>query len=130
MPQASHALNGDPNVVPMIDIMLVLLIVFILLAANNRQAVEMQLPVPATTTEVPTPPIVLEVTPGPRYTLNRQDVAADQLASRITAVFAGRPSKILFVKGDPRVRYQDVIAAFDVARGAGVRVSGVVLPSP
>jgi len=128
MRPADVSLNREPNVIPMIDILLVLLIAFIVDTVHGQKKLDVQLPVPTEDASVAVPPIVLEVEPGPSYRLNRQPVPAAELAGRIAAVFDGRPSKVLFVKGSPQVQYQDVITAFDVARGAGVRVSGVVLP--
>ena len=49
----------------------------------------------------------------------------DELAARIHAIYDGRPEKVLFVKGDGHLRYADVVAAMDVARGAGVKVLGL-----
>ena len=124
---AGSGLNRDPNVVPMIDILLVLLIIFMLANALGRQTIDLQLP-----QEVPgvpgAPPIVLEVRPGPTYALNGQAFGGAELQSRISRVYQDRPDKVLFVRGDPTVRYQDVIAAIDAARGAGVRVQGAMLP--
>lgn len=128
MPHATISLTREPNVIPMIDILLVLLIAFIIDTIHVQKEIELQLPVPTEAVGVAAPPIVLEVEPGPSYRLNREVVPAGQLATRIAAAFDGRPTKVLFVKGSPRVRYQDVITAFDVSRGAGVRVSGVMLP--
>jgi len=52
-------------------------------------------------------------------------IAKANLASRLKEIYDGRPEKIIFVKGDPKVKYSDVIFAMDVARGAGVKVIGV-----
>lgn len=128
MQRGSDALTREPNVIPMIDILLVLLIVFILDAIHGQKKLELQLPVPTEDAVSAVPPIVLDIGPGPSYRLNQQVVPAAQLGAQLTAVFAGRPTKVLFVKGDPTVRYQDIVTAFDIARGAGVRVSGVMLP--
>ena len=46
------------------------------------------------------------------------------LGQRLKEIYENRPEKILFVKGDPDVTYQDVIFAMDMARGAGVKVIG------
>ncbi len=89
----------------------------------------MQLP-PERSSESPLPSIVLSVDPGSRYTINGVLVEAAQLHSELTRVFRDRPEKILFVRGAPTVRYQDVVHAFDVARGAGVRVTGIVPSRP
>lgn len=128
MPRPTDSgLTRDPNVVPMIDILLVLLIIFILANAFERQTVDLQLPEQRTSAPS-APPIVLEVYPGPTYVLNGDEFPARQLHARIAQAYEGRPEKIIFVRGDPKVRYQDVIAAIDVARGAGVRVQGAMLP--
>jgi biopolymer transport protein TolR len=127
--QRLPSLNRDPNVVPMIDLLLVLLIIFMLYAIQQRMALDLQLPQEVAGEGVG-PSIVLDVLPGPRYALNRTAVAPEALAAELTRVFAGRPEKVLFVRGDRTVRYQDIVHAFDIARGAGVPVTGVVLRSP
>ncbi len=118
-------LTREPNVVPMIDVLLVLLIIFMLSAVTQRRAFDVQLP-PETSSQSSGPSIVLTVDPGPRYAVNGAPIAAPSLQDELTRVFRDRPEKILFVRGAPTVRYQDVVHAFDVARGAGVRVTGIV----
>ncbi len=124
---SDSALTRDPNVVPMIDILLVLLIIFMLANALGRQTVDLQLPEEARGAPAG-PPIVLEIRPGPTYALNGQEFGVSELHARIGKVYQDRPEKVLFVRGDPKVRYQDVIAAIDGARGAGVLVQGAMLP--
>ncbi len=120
-------LNAEPNVTPMIDVLMVLLIIFMVIVPSSRKALDVQLPDPnpAPTTSTPTSQIVLEVLPGGQFTVNKQPVAAAALPQRLKEIYAPRPDKIIFVKGDPRVKYQDVIQAMDVARGSGVKVIGV-----
>jgi biopolymer transport protein TolR len=118
-------LTREPNVVPMIDVLLVLLIIFMVATAAKRRALDVQLP-PARSTGATGTSIVLGVDPGGRYTLNGTRVEGSALRDEITRVFRDRPEKILFVRGAPTMRYQEVVHAFDVARGAGVRVLGIV----
>jgi biopolymer transport protein ExbD len=120
-------LNAEPNVTPMIDVLMVLLIIFMVIVPSSRKALDVQLPDPnpAPTTSTPTSQIVLEVLPGGQYTVNKQPVAGPQLAQRLKEIYDPRPEKIIFVKGDPTVKYQDVIKAMDIARGSGVKVIGV-----
>ncbi len=120
-------LTSEPNVTPMIDVLMVLLIIFMVIVPSSRKALDVQLPDPnpAPTTSTPTSQIVLEVLPGGQYTVNKQPVQGAALAQRLKEIYDPRPDKIIFIKGDPRVTYQDVVRAMDVARGAGVKVIGV-----
>jgi biopolymer transport protein ExbD len=121
-------LTNEPNVTPMIDVLLVLLIIFMLVVPMSRKAIDLQLPDPNDQQTSATPPpdqIVLEVFPGDRYAVNKEPLTKATLANRLKDIYTGRPEKIIFVKGDPKVKYSDVIYAMDVARGAGVKVIGV-----
>lgn len=122
------SLTNEPNVVPMIDIMLVLLIIFMIMQPLMRKAVDLQLPEPTptlATVSTPSNQIVLEVNADGTYAVNREPLTKENLRARLTEIYDGRPDKIMFVKGDPKVKYQDVIFAMDQARGAGVKVIGI-----
>ena len=125
-------LTNEINVTPMIDVLLVLLIIFMMIVPNSRKAVDVQLPdpQPAQVSSAQSNQIVLEVTPGgpgggPQFSINKEQVAVDRLSARLHEIYDNRPEKIIFIKGDPKVKYQDVIHAMDVARGSGVKVIGV-----
>jgi biopolymer transport protein TolR len=122
------SLTNEPNVTPMIDVMLVLLIIFIMAVPMLRKAIDLQLPdpkPPETKQPPPTTQIVLQVLPGGVLKINQEDVTQENLAARLKEIYDPRPDKIIFVKGDATVKYQDVIAAMDAARGAGVKVIGI-----
>ncbi|MFN0097070.1 MAG: ExbD/TolR family protein [Gemmatimonadaceae bacterium] len=124
----NSGLNNEPNVVPMIDIMLVLLIIFMIMQPMMRKAIDLQLPDPqpsVVTANSSSDQIVLEVLPEGAFAVNKEPLTKENLSSRLTEIYEGRPEKIMFVKGDPKVQYQDVIYAMDMARGAGVKVIGV-----
>ena len=128
MAAGTHGLRNEPNVVPMIDILLVLLIIFMVIQPLLRKAIDLQLPdpnAPQQKDQKNPDQIVLEVLPGPQFAVNKTPYTKDQLAAGLKAIYDPRPEKIMFVKGDPQVKYQDVIWAMDVARGAGVKVIGV-----
>jgi biopolymer transport protein TolR len=124
----SGGLNNEPNVVPMIDIMLVLLIIFMVVQQLNRKAVDLQLPDPTpavVTANQASDQIVMEVLPDGIFAINREPVTKDNLGTRLREIYDPRPDKIIFIKGHPDVTYQDMITAMDVARGAGVKVIGI-----
>jgi biopolymer transport protein ExbD len=121
------ALSSEPNVVPMIDILLVLLIIFMISQPLSRTTISVQV-------APPTPPqqaksessnqIVLELGDDGSYAINQQPVPKDQLDTQLHAIFDPRPAKLLFVKPGLNRKYQDVVEAMDVARGAGVQIIG------
>ena len=120
------ALSSEPNVVPMIDILLVLLIIFMITQPLSRMALDVQVPPPDTPMTNRTPPsqIVLELGDDGGYAINGQPVPRNQLDTQIHAIYDQRPAKLLFIKAGGNRLYQDVIEAMDVARGAGVQIIG------
>jgi len=125
---AERGLTNDINVTPMIDVLLVLLVIFMVAVPMARKAIDTQLPdpnPPPTTTSPPPDQIVLQVLPKGAYKINGEDVTKDNLGKRLHEIYDPRPDKIIFVKGDTAVTFQDVIHAMDVARGAGVKIIGI-----
>jgi biopolymer transport protein TolR len=118
--------NSEPNVIPMIDIMLVMLIIFMVSQPLARQAIDIQVPPQETATKstAQSNQIVLELTADGGFAINTQPVPKDQLDTQIHAIYDNRPAKLMFVKSAPDRTYQDVIEAMDIARGAGVQVIG------
>ena len=124
--------QSEPNVIPLIDVLLVLIIIFFTIVAaekvkeaKEQKALYAQLPLATSPTSGAAPPsIVLEVGPD-GYRVNRAPVARGALAAHLRGIYDARPEKVLFVKGDSAVSYQEVITAMDIARGAGVRVLGL-----
>lgn len=122
-----RGLSAEPNVVPMIDILLVLLIIFMISQPLSRTTISVQV-------APPTPPqqaksessnqIVLELDDDGSYAINQQPVPKDQLDTQLHAIFDPRPAKLLFVKPGLNRKYQDVVEAMDVAKGAGIQIIG------
>ena len=120
-------LTNEINVTPMIDVLLVLLIIFMLVIPMSRKAIDLQLPDPTPDNTPQGPPpsqIVLEVLPNDVFKVNSEVVPKNRLPARLKEIYDPRPEKIIFVKGDEHVKYETVIWAMDVARGAGVKVIG------
>ena len=125
---SASGLTNEINVTPMIDVLLVLLIIFMMVIPMSRKAIDLQLPDPSPDDSQQGPPpsqIVLEVLPGNVFKINTEPVPPNRLAARLKEIYDPRPEKIIFVKGDEKVKYSEVIHAMDVARGAGVKVIGV-----
>ncbi|HEY4101093.1 MAG TPA: biopolymer transporter ExbD [Gemmatimonadales bacterium] len=123
----SGAINSEPNVTPMIDVLLVLLIIFMVVIAMGRTAVEITIPPPDTATRstAQSDQIVLELRDDGTYWINGTQYSKADLGPGIKTIFDPRPAKLMFIKPGQNRIYADVISAVDVAKGSGVEVVGV-----
>ncbi len=119
-------LTSEPNVTPMIDVLLVLLIIFMVVIAMGRTAIDIQIPPIDTGTKQPpsSDQIVLEIRDDGSEWINGTQVPQGQLAQSIHSIFDTRPTKLMFIKPGLNRTYEDVINAVDVSMGAGVEVVG------
>ena len=116
----------EPNVTPMIDVLLVLLIAFMIMVTQMRHSMDVQLPQPCRDFCAGGDAIVLEVLPGAAYRVNQKPVDHAALQGYLAALYQQRPDKVIAVAGRPGALYNEVIEAMDVARSAGVRVISAV----
>lgn len=129
VPEGGAKHNSEPNVVPMIDILLVLLIIFMMQVPLSRKAMDVQVPPPTPENQqrqqqTQSDQIVLELLADGGYAINTEPVPKAQLDARLHQIYDNRPAKLMFVKAAGNRKYQDVIEAMDIARGAGVQVIG------
>ena len=115
-------LESQINVVPMIDVLLVLIVIFMLL--QGRFVFDVNLPSTERGPGPGAPEIVLELRSDGSYAINDRSVALDDLEDALRALYAERPRSLLFVRAARDRTYQEVVAAVDVARRAGVAVIG------
>lgn len=116
----------EPNITPMLDVLLVLLIAFMAMSIRMHHTIDAVLPQPCTGTCATGVPIVLEVLAGPSYRINGSSVSDGLLRSKLAAIYAERTEKVLQVAGHQGANYQDVMTAMDIARSAGVLAIGIV----
>ena len=127
-PVRSGGLERDPNLLPMIDVLLVLLIIFLL---NVRYVLDVQVPPPGAAQPSPSPTqIVLELLKDGSFVINGQPVPDAQLETTLQEIYRPRAVKLLFVKPSPELKYQDVVAAMGRSKGAGVEVVALMPASP
>ena len=125
--------TSEPNVIPMIDILLVLLIIFMMQVPMQRKKMDVQLPPVMEAQQQQqeqsaSNQIVLQLNEDGGYAVNNEPVAKPLLERRLREIYDPRPVKLLFIKTARNRHYEDVVEAMDVARSAGVQVIGFTPP--
>lgn len=123
----SDEMMSEINMIPFIDVMLVLLIIFIITVPVIKHAVNVELP-QATLDKVQDKPdnIRLSVDAEGRYFWNDQPVADEDFSNRLSAAAAQQPQPELHIRGDKAVRYERVALAMAAAQKAGLRKIGFI----
>ncbi len=123
---------AEINMIPFIDVMLVLLIIFIITVPVIKHSVNVELP-QASVERVQDKPenIRLSVDAQGQYFWNDQQVQDDDFANRLAQAAAQEPQPELHIRGDKAVRYERVAQAMAAAQRAGVRKIGFITePAP
>ncbi len=126
---AGEGVKAEPNVVPMIDVMLVLLIIFMVVTPALAQGFKAT---PPEGINIKTHPEedsdqVLGVAVDGSFWLNKRPIAEDTLDETIKRIYDARTvDKILYIKADKDLKFKFVAKAMDIAAKNGVRVVGAV----
>jgi biopolymer transport protein ExbD/biopolymer transport protein TolR len=135
------AVMADPNVIPMADIMLVLLIIFMVVTPMLQKGMQVDMARVENPTDMPNADrddaVIVAVTRDGGIFLGNQRTALDQVASQVRDLISARLDKTVFIKSDGRAKYGDVVKLVDEVRSAGVDNVGLLtervertLPAP
>ncbi|HEX5423977.1 MAG TPA: biopolymer transporter ExbD [Candidatus Acidoferrales bacterium] len=120
---------ADPNIVPLIDVLLVLIIIFMVITPtmSNGLPVVIPQPAPPKATEPLNPDtVVVRVSQDGKLMINQDAVAWNALGARLSEIFSQRAEKVAFVTGAERASFAQVARAIDIMRTAGIDRVGLI----
>lgn len=117
------------NVTPLIDVLLVLIIIFMVVAPSKPSKFETKIPQkPQIDTPNVQPPddlLMVTVQPNRELQLNSLKMTPDELGRRLASELENRPDKTVFIKAPQKVAYGDIVRVIDVVKGAGAEPIGL-----
>ena len=129
MAVGTAALKNDINMTPLIDVLLVMLIIFMIVAPAKPKGLEALVPQPNPNQQQRDEnlrTVVVSVSPGNQIMINQEPVLKGALAKRLEDIFKTRAERVLFVKGDSSLNFVEVAEVIDIAKGAGIDKIGLI----
>jgi len=121
--------KADMNVTPMIDVLLVLIIIFMVITPTVPRGLDTQIPQAAKSADEPVAPshdIVVSIEFDHAIRLNSETVDLATLQTRLGSIYRNGGSRVVFVRGDKSLEFQEVAGVIDIAKGAGADRVGLM----
>ncbi|MGD8534658.1 MAG: biopolymer transporter ExbD [Candidatus Aminicenantes bacterium] len=121
------AAKAEPNVVPLCDVLLVLLIIFMVITPSVQRGMDAKLPETLGGSDQSIDVIVMTLHNDGKIDINKSFYEREILESELMRIYGPRQHKTILIRADARVPFTNVVELMDIARGAGVEEVGIVL---
>jgi len=119
--------NAEPNVVPLCDILLVLLIIFMVITPMSQKGMDVKLPeTSAESGATPIGLVVMTLMQDFTVDINKTVYPFDQVEDELRRIYSARQDKTIFIRAYASVPFHKVIELIDIAKGAGVDTTGLI----
>lgn len=131
MPDSHHRrFLAEINVVPLVDVVLVLLVIFMVTAPMLYRGIDIALPRSQSNTIEPEDRLVITVDPDGRIFLKGNRVTSFHLRERLRRASARNPAVSVYLRADRRVPYGRIVQVMDIVKGVGIERLGMVTNPP
>jgi biopolymer transport protein ExbD len=125
---------SEINVVPMVDVMLVLLVIFMVAAPMLQRGVEVNLPVAGRSQEIASEQVFVDLPVSYRddrqVYIGKEAIRVDFLTERMRQLMLNRTEKRIYLRGDGQINLQELYEVFDRLKEAGIQDIGIVSRLP
>jgi len=131
--QSPQALS-EINVVPLVDVMLVLLIIFMVAAPMLQRGVDVKLPIATRSSEISGQRVFIDIPISFREQrevyIGEEAIGVELLPERVRQAILTRTDKEVFLRGDQKIEYQDLMEILDALKAGGIENVGLVARLP
>jgi biopolymer transport protein TolR len=119
--------SSEPNVVPLCDVLLVLLIIFMVVTPLMKKGIDVRLPVALNTINMPeSPEVVLSIRKDGKMYIGQDQVTLANLQTMIEEAFMTASDKRLYLRADGELEYGNIVDVVEILKAAGVEIVGII----